>query len=108
LKKCEYLPPPKKEKRKNTVWNMMYHFLFGIVHLYGVLNKRRGGKNFGGWVNTCCIPKKTIEEKEKRTRVGPPHVQSLHCNHFLPSGILYFNGQRGPGNSIGHWEPCLY
>jgi hypothetical protein len=69
--------------------------------------KEEGERIFEGWVNTCCVRKKTIEEKEKRTRVGHPHVQSLHCNHFLPSRILYFNGQRGPGNSIGHWDPLL-
>jgi hypothetical protein len=44
-----------QKRKKNTVWNMMYHFLFGIVHLYGVLNKRRGGKNFGGWVNQYMV-----------------------------------------------------
>jgi hypothetical protein len=83
----------------------MYHFLFGIVHLYGVLNKRRGGKNFGGWVNTCCVPKKTIEERKREQVLVILMFKVSTETISSQSGILYFNGQRGPGNSIGYWDP---
>jgi hypothetical protein len=97
LKKWEYLPPhPRKKKKKNTVWNMMYHILFGRVHLYSALNKRRGGTNFGGWVNTCCVPKKNNRGKGKENKGWSSSCSKSPLQPFPPIRDFVSQWSKGP------------